>query len=104
MGIIKVQDVEYLTFQAPDLTRMREFLLDFGMKDSSDTEPDVLRMRGTGDAPFLHKTKVGEAGFLGLALRAPVHRGLEISGLFGRVCGARLACTRTRRCGDPNRS
>jgi catechol 2,3-dioxygenase-like lactoylglutathione lyase family enzyme len=70
MGIIKVQDVEYVSFRAPDLARMREFLCDFGLTESGNSEKDVLRMRGLGHAPFVHKTRLGPPGFSGLALRA----------------------------------
>jgi catechol 2,3-dioxygenase-like lactoylglutathione lyase family enzyme len=78
MGIIKVQDVEYVTFSAPDLNRMREFLCDFGLTESNISEKNVLRMRGAGEAPFVHKTKLGAPGFLGLALRARSTDDLEV--------------------------
>ena len=77
MGIIKVRDVEYVTFSAPDLVRMREFLSDFGMTDSGNSDHNVLRMRGTGEAPFIHKTVLGAPGFVGLALRARSIEDLE---------------------------
>ena len=70
MGIIKVRDVEFVTFSAPDLVRMHEFLSDFGMTDSGNSDQNVLRMRGAGEAPFIHKTVLGAPGFVGLALRA----------------------------------
>lgn len=78
MSIIKVQDVEYVTFSAPDLARMREFLSDFGLTESDSSDKKVLRMRGTGDAPFVHKTQLGPAGFVGLALRARSVDDLEL--------------------------
>jgi hypothetical protein len=34
MSIAKAVDVAYVRFRAPDLERMRNFLLDFGMVDS----------------------------------------------------------------------
>lgn len=70
MSTIKAQDVEYVRFRAPDLARMRSFLLDFGMVDAEDAGDGVLRMRGTGTAPSIHETVKGDAGFVGLALRA----------------------------------
>jgi catechol 2,3-dioxygenase-like lactoylglutathione lyase family enzyme len=70
MSIIRVEDVEYVTFSAPDLERMREFLSDFGMTETGTSEEKILRMRGEGGAPFVHKTLLGPAGFAGLALRA----------------------------------
>ena len=77
MSIIKVQDVEYVTFSAPDLARMREFLSDFGMADSGQSDPNVLRMRGSGEAAFIHKTHLGSPGFVGVALRARSVEDLE---------------------------
>jgi catechol 2,3-dioxygenase-like lactoylglutathione lyase family enzyme len=85
MGIIKVQDVEYVTFRAPDLERMREFLCDFGLTEAGNSEKNVLRMRGAGDAPFVHKTQLGPPGFAGLALRARSVADLEILAKSQRV-------------------
>ena len=70
MSNIKIQDIEYVRFGAPDLERMRSFLVDFGMVEAEEQGDRVLRMRGTGGAPFIHETVEGEPGFLGLALRA----------------------------------
>jgi catechol 2,3-dioxygenase-like lactoylglutathione lyase family enzyme len=70
MSIIKAQDIEYVRFGAPDLARMRRFLLDFGMIEVDQQRPGVLRMRGTGDAPFVSEIVEGEPGFRALALRA----------------------------------
>lgn len=69
MSIAKAYDVAYVRFRAPDLDRMRAFLLDFGMADSvAEQEPDRLFMRGTGRAPFLHATERGEPGFAALGI------------------------------------
>lgn len=70
MSVIKVEDIAYVRFRAPDLTRMRQFLLDFGLADAEPGEGDALRMRGSGSAPFIHVTEPGAPGFRGLALRA----------------------------------
>ncbi len=70
MSIIKVQDVESVRFSAPDLTAMKQFLIDFGMTGAEDSGDGVLRMRGTGDAPVIHETVAGAPGFAALTLRA----------------------------------
>jgi hypothetical protein len=44
--IIRVTDIAFPRFQAPDLDRMEAFLLDFGMVRSARTE-SALYMRGT---------------------------------------------------------
>lgn len=69
MGIT-IEDVESVRFSAPDLAQMRRFLLDFGMSEAEDAGDGVLRMRGTGDAPYLHETVEGEPGFVSVAVRA----------------------------------
>lgn len=69
MSISKALDVESVRFSAPDLAKMRDFLLDFGLRDAEESGDGVLRMRGTGDAPFIHETVEGEPGFVSLALR-----------------------------------
>jgi catechol 2,3-dioxygenase-like lactoylglutathione lyase family enzyme len=78
MALIRVQDVEFVRFSAPDLGEMKQFLEAFGLFESGNDAPDVLRMRGTGSAPFIHETVLGEPGFAGLALRASEMRDLEI--------------------------
>lgn len=70
MSIITIDDVESVRFAAPDLARMRAFLIDFGMADAEDGGDGVLRMRGTSDAPYIHETMLGDPGFVSLALRA----------------------------------
>ena len=75
--IAKALDVESVRFSAPDLTKMREFLEDFGLSAAEDRGDGVLRMRGTGDAPFLHETVEGEPGFVSLALRVRGPEDLE---------------------------
>lgn len=77
MSIIKVQDVESVRFSAPDPDAMRDFLRDFGLFDAEDQGDGVLRMRGTGTAPYIHETVVGEPGFVSVALRASSIADLE---------------------------
>ncbi len=67
---IKVNDIAFVRFRAPDLDEMEAFLLDFGLQRSARTG-DTLYMRGTDDEGFVHVTHVGdEPGFVGLAFAA----------------------------------
>ena len=70
-------DVESVRFSAPDLVQMRTFMEDFGLSAAEDAGDGVLRMRGTGDAPFLHETVQGEPGFVSLAIRVRDANDLE---------------------------
>ncbi|MGC1678520.1 MAG: VOC family protein [Candidatus Binataceae bacterium] len=75
MGI-KVQDVAFVRFRAPDLDAMEGFLIDFGMVRADRTK-DTLYMRGTDGDPFVHVTHRGEAGFAGVAFEAASPADLE---------------------------
>ena len=66
--MIKVEDIAFVRFRAPDLGEMRRFLDDFGLE--SEVQDGTLYARGAGPAPFLHVTEPGPAGFAGLGLRA----------------------------------
>ena len=46
MSISIIHDIESVRFSAPDLDKMRKFLIDFGMRDAEDAGDGVLRMRG----------------------------------------------------------
>jgi catechol 2,3-dioxygenase-like lactoylglutathione lyase family enzyme len=67
--IIKVRDIAFPRFQAPDLDLMQSFLEAFGMHVSARTE-DALYMRGTSSAHHIHVTHKGDVNFLGLAFYA----------------------------------
>lgn len=67
--IIKVCDLAFPRFQAPDLDRMEEFLVEFGMQRAARTER-ALYMRGTDAQHHVHVTHLGEPAFLGLAFHA----------------------------------
>jgi len=68
--MIKVEDIVYVRFRAPDLGQMETFLNDFGMVRSKRTDT-ALYMRGTGADPVVHVTELGsEPGFIGFALQA----------------------------------
>lgn len=68
MPVIKVEDISHVRFAAPDLSEMRKFIEDFGLV--AFEEGGKLYGKGTGGAPFLHATELGEAGFRALGLRA----------------------------------
>ncbi len=67
--MIKVKDIAYARFGAPDLEAMERFVTDFGLVVTARKEK-VLYARGTDPAPYLHVTERGEAGFRGVAFEA----------------------------------
>jgi catechol 2,3-dioxygenase-like lactoylglutathione lyase family enzyme len=67
--IIRVNDVAFPRFGAPDLDVMEDFLRSFGMHTSARTA-DALYMRGTDHDHHVHVTHLGEPAFLGLAFEA----------------------------------
>src|SRR5208282_544416 len=68
MGI-KVQDIAFVRFRAPDLDAMEAFLTEFGMLPAAKTA-DTLYMRGADPDPFLHVTHRGDPGFAAVAFEA----------------------------------
>lgn len=76
MSTIKIEDIAFVRFRAPDLAQMRAFLEDFGLivEDAGDR----LFARGGGASPFLHVTELGQPGFAGLGLRAASGSDLEM--------------------------
>src|ERR1700691_3343028 len=69
MSTIKVEDVAYVRFNAPDLDKMEEVLTEFGLLRAARTD-NALYMRGTGSEPYGHVTQKGEPKFVGVAFRA----------------------------------
>jgi catechol 2,3-dioxygenase-like lactoylglutathione lyase family enzyme len=67
--MIKVEDIAYVRFSAPDLAEMERFLTDFGLVIPARGD-DVIYARGTDPAPYLHVTERGDAGFRGVAFQA----------------------------------
>jgi catechol 2,3-dioxygenase-like lactoylglutathione lyase family enzyme len=67
--MIKVDDIAFVRFTAPDLDKMETFLTDFGLA-RAHRDADTLYMRGQGTDPYLHVTHKGEPGFKGVAFRA----------------------------------
>lgn len=76
MSIIKIEDIAFVRFRAPDLDAMETFLNEFGLQRAERTDT-LLYMRGAGPAPFVHVTEKGEAGFAGLGFRAESIADLE---------------------------
>ena len=63
--MIKVTDLAYGRLAAPDLDRMEEFLVDFGMVRADRTK-NALYMRGTDGDHHLHVTELGEPSHIGM--------------------------------------
>ncbi len=76
MSTIKIRDIAYVAFTAPDLSEMAAFLTEFGLKPQP-VQGEVLYARGSGSAPFVHVTKRGEPGFAALGLQADSVEDLE---------------------------
>jgi len=74
--IIRVSDIAFPRFQAPDLDVMEAFLTEFGMQRSARTA-DALYMRGTDPQHHVHVTHLGEPAFLGLAFHAASRADLD---------------------------
>ncbi len=60
---IKIQDIAYVKFSAPDLNEMEAFLTDFGMIRIERTA-EALYMRALDGDAFLHVTYQGQPQFL----------------------------------------
>lgn len=74
--IIKVRDIAFPRFQAPDLDRMESYLEAFGMQRAARTEK-ALYMRGTDPQHHVHVTHLGEPAFLGFAFQAASRADLD---------------------------
>ncbi len=76
MSTIKIEDVAFVRFRAPDLTEMRGFLDDFGLT-LAEAADSRLFARGSGPAPVVHITERGEPGFASVGFRAASLEDLE---------------------------
>jgi catechol 2,3-dioxygenase-like lactoylglutathione lyase family enzyme len=76
MSTIKIEDVAFVRFRAPDLTEMRAFLDDFGLTVADATDSRLIA-RGSGPAPVAHITERGEPGFASVGFRAASLEDLE---------------------------
>ena len=77
MSILKIEDVAYVRFRAPDLAEMRAFLEDFGLAVVEATATRLVGARRRAPSPVAHVTERGEAGFAGVAFRAESLADLE---------------------------
>lgn len=74
--MLKVTDVSFVRFAAPDLDAMERFAMAFGLVKTERTD-DTLYCRGTDPEPFVHVTELGEPGFRGVAFDAASAQDLE---------------------------
>jgi catechol 2,3-dioxygenase-like lactoylglutathione lyase family enzyme len=74
--IVRIVDIAYVRFTAPELQIMRSFLEDFGLSEARASEQS-LYMRGHGDSPFLHATEHGDPGFAAVGFKAESRADLE---------------------------
>jgi catechol 2,3-dioxygenase-like lactoylglutathione lyase family enzyme len=74
--VIKVRDIAYVRFAAPDLDAMERFAADFGLVPC-ERSPDRLYCRGSDPEPYLLVTERGEPGFRGMAFEAACAEDLE---------------------------
>lgn len=67
--MIKVDDIAFVRFNAPDLDAMEKFLVDFGLA-RAHRDDTTLYMRGADGDPYLHVTHKGDPAFAGVAFKA----------------------------------
>jgi len=75
--LIKIEDLAYARFRAPDLDAMETFLIHFGLVRSARTDT-ALYMRATDEAHHVHITELGDPEYIGHAFYAASERDLEI--------------------------
>ena len=81
--MIKVHDIAYVRFSAPDLDEMEKFGREFGF-EVAERGPDVLYLRGTDSDPWIHSTVRGEPAFLGFGLAAASFFPVITLGIFSK--------------------
>jgi catechol 2,3-dioxygenase-like lactoylglutathione lyase family enzyme len=74
--MIKVADVAFVRFRAPDLDRAEAFCHDFGLV-TAERDGDVLYSRGSDPEPWIHRVERGEPGFAGVGFDAAGAADLE---------------------------
>ncbi len=74
--MIRVRDIAFVRFGAPDLDAMERFTNDFGLV-TTERRDDTLYCRGTDPEPYVHVTERGESGFRGVAFEATSAADLE---------------------------
>jgi len=84
--MITIKDIVYARYQAPDLDRMEQFLLDFGLHRAYRTDT-TLYMRSSGPMPYVHVTDLGPERSLSYALQAESVEDLQV---LARSCGVQV--------------
>ena len=78
-----IDDIEYVIFRHPDLSAVRQFMIDYGLLDAGQ-QGDSIYLRSYGDAPFSYVTTQGEAAFVGMGFRAASQDALaQLAARFG---------------------
>jgi catechol 2,3-dioxygenase-like lactoylglutathione lyase family enzyme len=78
---VKVKDMTHIRLSAPDLDRMEEFLVAFGLQTAVKTA-DRLYMRGQGAREFVHVTELGEPKLIGFGFEARSSEDLDALSLL----------------------
>jgi len=69
--VVKADALLYAHFERPDLSRARDYLVDFGLLVVAQSE-DELFFRGTGSTPYIYRVRRGDAArFIGFGLSVP---------------------------------
>ncbi len=84
--MIAIQDIMYVRYQAPDLDRMEQFLVDFGLHRAHRTQT-TLYMRSRGSMPYAHVTDLGPERSMAFGLLANSVADLET---LADECGAKV--------------
>jgi len=79
--MIKVRDIAFVRFGAPDLDAMERFLTDFGLVVHT-REANRIFARASDPAPYVHVTERGDAGFRGVAFEAASAEDLAAAALL----------------------
>lgn len=66
---LKVRDIAYVRFSAPDLPKMQQFLTDFGLVVNSGPG-GALYARGTDASPYCHVTEPGPSALVAVGFEA----------------------------------
>jgi len=82
--MIKVRELAYVRFSAPDLEAMQRFAANFGLVLAARAG-DILYHRGTDPSPYCHVTELGEPGFRCVAFEADSAADLEAA---SQIAGA----------------
>ena len=79
--MIKVREIAFVRFGAPDLDAMERFLTDFGLAVHA-READRIFARASDPAPYVHVAERGDAGFRGVAFEAASAEDLAAAALL----------------------